>query len=140
MKRHHARLITLSSRFESWPRNNFSGSQIQLTFLAKYTDWVYFVLGYFKNGDRMASDPVATVINRINRTRSPLRRMRLGLQFFARSKTYSREPIGWGEDCADIDDGQEVARAALRKTRRRKQKQSKRNTRRVPEIGPPTYL
>lgn len=64
----------------------------------------------------MASESIETLVNRINKTRNSIKRMRLALRFFAKSKNYSREPIGWGEDYAYIDDGSEVARAALRKS------------------------
>lgn len=60
-----------------------------------------------------------SIVDRIDKTRSPIKRMRLALQFFAKSNNYSRKPIGWGEDYANIDDGQKVARAALRKVARK---------------------
>lgn len=59
-----------------------------------------------------------SVIDKINKTGNPVKRMRLALKFFSRSSTYSRDAIGWGEDYASIDDGMKVARAALRKTSR----------------------
>ncbi len=55
------------------------------------------------------------LIDKIKKTRNPVKRTRLALEFFAKRNTYGRSPIGWGEDYALIDDGQEVARAALRK-------------------------
>lgn len=57
-----------------------------------------------------------SLVDRIKETRNPLKRMRLALRFFAKSSNYGRHPIGWGEDYAYIDDGPEVARAALRKS------------------------
>lgn len=60
-----------------------------------------------------------SLVDRIKKTRNPIKRMRIALLFFAKSKNYSREPIGWGEDYAYIDDGPEVARAALRKVTRK---------------------
>ena len=61
------------------------------------------------------SDHSGHLIERMKRTNNPLKRMRLALKFFAKSENYSREPIGWGEDYASIDDGREVARAALQR-------------------------
>ncbi len=63
----------------------------------------------------MARESVESVVSRIKKIRNPVKRMRLALLFFAKSKNYARAPIGWGEDYAHIDDGLEVARAALRK-------------------------
>ncbi len=64
----------------------------------------------------MANDSIENVIDKIKRTKNPIDRMRLGLKFFTKSSNYSREPIGWGEDYAYIDDGPKVAQAALRKS------------------------
>ncbi len=62
---------------------------------------------------------VEPLIDRIKKTQNPIKRMRIALRFFAKRNNYSREPIGWGEDYAYIDDGPEIARAALRKVIRK---------------------
>ena len=67
-----------------------------------------------------SSDSPERLIERIKRTSNPLKRMRLALKFFAKPENYSREPIGWGEDYASIDDGREVAKSALQKSTRTK--------------------
>ncbi len=70
----------------------------------------------------MASESVESLVNKIKKTRNHVKRMRVGLQFFAKSKNYAREPIGWGEDYAYIDDGPEVAKASLQKPTKRLRK------------------
>ncbi len=69
----------------------------------------------------MASDSVRALIDKIKKTRDPVKRMRLGLKFFTKSNNYVYDSIGWGEDyCPTRDMGKEVARTALQKFPRTK--------------------